>query len=481
MTTAAALEPASGAAEAPEAPRRAGHGRARGPRGCCSRRRCGASPRPSLLGAPLDSIRGIGPKLAEAAGADRPARRSATSSSTSRTATATAPRPSRIAELKLGAGGDDRGRGAQRPGCGRPAAAACSIVEATVADESGSLTGDLVQPGLAGRAAQARDELLLNGRLDRTRLPGRELRVPRGEGGEEEGRRDPLRGDGAAPRACTRRGSSRSTRPARACARRSCASGSGRRWRCAGAAIEPLPRRAPRPAAAGRSAPTPASPPTSPRDASRRRSRPASGSPTRSSSSTRRRSPPGAASARPSGRGMPLPGSAELTASWLASLPFGPTDDQRRAFDEIDADLAGDRPMQRLLMGEVGSGKTVVALYAMLRALEAGTQAALMAPTETLAEQHFQTLERLLAGVPLPGGAAHRLDSRAASRRRTLGLLATGRARAARRHPRPDRARGRVRPPRRRRRRRAAPLRRPPAARARRQGAGRARARTRCT
>ncbi len=56
--------------------------------------------------------------------------------------------------------------------------------------------------------------------------------------------------------------------------------------------------------------------------------------------------------------------------------------------------------MQRLLMGEVGSGKTVVALYAMLRAVEHGMQAALMAPTETLAEQHFATLQRLLgAGV----------------------------------------------------------------------------------
>ena len=53
--------------------------------------------------------------------------------------------------------------------------------------------------------------------------------------------------------------------------------------------------------------------------------------------------------------------------------------------------------MQRLLMGEVGSGKTVVALYAMLRVAEAGMQAALMAPTETLAEQHFATIERLIA------------------------------------------------------------------------------------
>ena len=57
--------------------------------------------------------------------------------------------------------------------------------------------------------------------------------------------------------------------------------------------------------------------------------------------------------------------------------------------------------MQRLLMGEVGSGKTVVALYAMLRAVEHGMQAALMAPTETLAEQHFATLQRLLGGEPV--------------------------------------------------------------------------------
>ena len=61
-------------------------------------------------------------------------------------------------------------------------------------------------------------------------------------------------------------------------------------------------------------------------------------------------------------------------------------------------------------MGEVGSGKTVVALYAMLRAVEHGCQAALMAPTETLAEQHFATLQRLIGVEPVAGGAAHRLD-----------------------------------------------------------------------
>ncbi|HYX78239.1 MAG TPA: ATP-dependent DNA helicase RecG, partial [Solirubrobacterales bacterium] len=99
--------------------------------------------------------------------------------------------------------------------------------------------------------------------------------------------------------------------------------------------------------------------------------------------------------------GIPLGGPGGLVARWLESLPFEPTGDQRRAMTEIDADLAGRRPMQRLLMGEVGSGKTLVALYAMLRAVESGHQAALMAPTETLAEQHAATLDRLLANETL--------------------------------------------------------------------------------
>jgi len=88
-----------------------------------------------------------------------------------------------------------------------------------------------------------------------------------------------------------------------------------------------------------------------------------------------------------------------ISARWLTQvLPFSPTGDQLRAIAEIDEDLARTRAMQRLLMGEVGSGKTVVALYAMLRAVEHGMQAALMAPTETLAEQHFATIQRLLGG-----------------------------------------------------------------------------------
>jgi ATP-dependent DNA helicase RecG len=101
-------------------------------------------------------------------------------------------------------------------------------------------------------------------------------------------------------------------------------------------------------------------------------------------------------------RGIQLPERGASVESWLGSLPFELTGDQRRAIEEIDEDLLQSQPMQRLLMGEVGSGKTVLCLYAMLRAIEAGHQAALMAPTETLAEQHFRTLETLLAREPMP-------------------------------------------------------------------------------
>ena len=86
---------------------------------------------------------------------------------------------------------------------------------------------------------------------------------------------------------------------------------------------------------------------------------------------------------------------SELIERYRASLPFTLTPDQERAIDEIDRDLARTTPMQRLLQGDVGSGKTVVALYALLRAVEAGRQGALMAPTETLAEQHFLTIDEL--------------------------------------------------------------------------------------
>ncbi|MCW2987453.1 MAG: box helicase domain protein, partial [Solirubrobacterales bacterium] len=117
--------------------------------------------------------------------------------------------------------------------------------------------------------------------------------------------------------------------------------------------------------------------------------------------------------------------SGERVGRWLESLPFEPTKDQLRAFEEIDADLDSGEPMQRLLMGEVGSGKTVVAVYAMLRVLEAGYQAALMAPTETLAEQHAITLGRLLAAEATPF-ALITGSTPASDRRRALNQLASG-------------------------------------------------------
>ena len=83
----------------------------------------------------------------------------------------------------------------------------------------------------------------------------------------------------------------------------------------------------------------------------------------------------------------------ELVDRYRDVLPFRLTEHQERAIAEIDADLERTVPMQRLLQGDVGSGKTVVALYALLRAVEAARQGALMAPTETLAEQHFLTLD----------------------------------------------------------------------------------------
>ncbi|HEY3463346.1 MAG TPA: ATP-dependent DNA helicase RecG [Gaiellaceae bacterium] len=85
----------------------------------------------------------------------------------------------------------------------------------------------------------------------------------------------------------------------------------------------------------------------------------------------------------------------ELIRRYREALPFALTPYQEQAIREIDADLKRTLPMQRLLQGDVGSGKTVVALYALLRAVENGRQGALMAPTETLAEQHFLTIADL--------------------------------------------------------------------------------------
>ena len=98
-------------------------------------------------------------------------------------------------------------------------------------------------------------------------------------------------------------------------------------------------------------------------------------------------------------KGVPLRGDGSLRSR--LQLPYAPTGAQRRAAAEIDGDLEQEVPMLRLLQGDVGSGKTLVALMAMLTAVEAGAQAALLAPTEILARQHYDTISRQLAGLPV--------------------------------------------------------------------------------
>ncbi|MBN2417502.1 ATP-dependent DNA helicase RecG [bacterium] len=102
-----------------------------------------------------------------------------------------------------------------------------------------------------------------------------------------------------------------------------------------------------------------------------------------------------------------------LHRRFLDGLPFSLTGAQRRAVEDIQRDTSSGRPMNRMLQGDVGSGKTLVAVMAMLAAVESGYQAALMAPTEILAEQHYLTLQRMLGGldlriVLLKGGTAAR-------------------------------------------------------------------------
>ena len=121
--------------------------------------------------------------------------------------------------------------------------------------------------------------------------------------------------------------------------------------------------------------------------------------------------------------GLPLRDT--LTRDLLGQLPFALTGAQARAFGEIARDLASDHPMQRLLQGDVGSGKTCVAALAMLQAAENGRQAVLMAPTEILAEQHYRKLAGWLA--PLGLEVAWLSGSRKKKEREaTLARLAAG-------------------------------------------------------
>ncbi|MFA5040879.1 MAG: ATP-dependent DNA helicase RecG, partial [Bdellovibrionales bacterium] len=102
--------------------------------------------------------------------------------------------------------------------------------------------------------------------------------------------------------------------------------------------------------------------------------------------------------------GRRFTGTGEWTKKLEAALPFTLTEGQKRAIKEITDDLSSEKRMLRLLQGDVGSGKTIVALWAMLHAIEAGAQAALMAPTEILAKQHYATLSTFLAPLGIEIG-----------------------------------------------------------------------------
>ena len=129
--------------------------------------------------------------------------------------------------------------------------------------------------------------------------------------------------------------------------------------------------------------------------------------------------------ARETRQGISFTNKRDLTSRLKAALPYELTNAQIHVTREIVKDMVSDRRMHRLLQGDVGSGKTIVALFAMLLAVENGYQAALMAPTELLAEQHARTFERMLAplGVPslLVTGSGSTAERRAAAARMESG------------------------------------------------------------
>ena len=128
-------------------------------------------------------------------------------------------------------------------------------------------------------------------------------------------------------------------------------------------------------------------------------------------------------------RAPALPSPGDVSRAFLDGLPFELTSHQLEALDELEADLREPTPMRRLLQGDVGSGKTVVALYCLVRAAEAGLQGVLIAPTETLAMQHAVTAARLV-GARAPAELVT-ASLTAKERREALARLASGEARIA--------------------------------------------------
>jgi ATP-dependent DNA helicase RecG len=121
-------------------------------------------------------------------------------------------------------------------------------------------------------------------------------------------------------------------------------------------------------------------------------------------------------------RGRALQGDGRLRD--MLTLPYTPTGAQARTIREIEGDMAQTQPMLRLLQGDVGSGKTLVALMALLVAAEAGAQGALLAPTEILARQHYETLSRMLAGLPVSVAILTGRDKGRAREATLMGLAA---------------------------------------------------------
>lgn len=119
---------------------------------------------------------------------------------------------------------------------------------------------------------------------------------------------------------------------------------------------------------------------------------------------------------------------AAWPARFIRALPFELTDDQRRVCAEIEADMVAPSPMNRLLQGDVGSGKTVVSVYAMTLAAAGGCQAALMAPTELLAHQHAENIRRWLRAIPELQTVVLTSSAKASERRDVLHALKTGAA-----------------------------------------------------
>ena len=299
-----------------------------------------------------------------------------------------------------------------------------------MADDSGVDEGDVLQPAVARRSAtRPGTRLVLHGKYEarnRFRVQGH---APTAEAaGRRRARSPTTRPPRACPRpqilALVRAHAGRARRRARAAAGARCASRERLPDRAARARRGALPRRD------GEQAARP--PPAGLRGAAARAARAAA---------------PPAPAPRAARRAPVLDGERELTARWLAEmLPFALTGDQQRgARRDRRATSPQPRPMQRLLMGEVGLGQDRGrAVRAAAGGRARATRAALMAPTETLAEQHFATIQALMPGEAVPVGLLTG-STPGAPARRPARQARERRAVADRRHPRADRGAGRVR------------------------------------